>query len=66
MMAALNCAKAGRQTAFMAPTEILANQHYETLSNLLKPFGVEIGILCSKHTAVSSYGAVKNRRFWIW
>jgi len=66
MMAALNCAKAGHQTAFMAPTEILANQHYETLSNLLKPFGVEIGILCSKHTAVSSYGAVKSRRFWIW
>lgn len=60
MIAALNCAKAEHQTAFMAPTEILANQHYETLSKFLKPFGVEIGILCSKHTAVTSYGTVKK------
>lgn len=33
------------QTAIMAPTEILANQHAETLSQLLQPFGVNIGLL---------------------
>ena len=28
----------------MAPTEILASQHYSTISNLLKPFGISVGI----------------------
>jgi len=60
MMAALNAAKTGYQTAFMAPTEILATQHYENFIKLLKPFGIEIGILCSKHTAVSSFGQVSK------
>ncbi len=32
----------GLQSAFMAPTEILVNQHYATLSALLSPFGVSI------------------------
>lgn len=32
----------GFQGAFMAPTEILAYQHYETVSKLLSPLGVEV------------------------
>ncbi|HWP80743.1 MAG TPA: ATP-dependent DNA helicase RecG [Candidatus Acidoferrum sp.] len=32
-------AKSGFQSAMMAPTEILAGQHYETLSGLLGPLG---------------------------
>lgn len=31
-------------TLFMAPTEILAFQHFETLNKLFSPFGVKIGI----------------------
>jgi len=31
------------QSVLMAPTEILANQHFETISELLKPAGVKIG-----------------------
>ena len=38
---------AGYQGALMAPTEILAKQHYETLSTALKTFGVNVGILYS-------------------
>lgn len=33
------------QTAYMAPTEILANQHYSTFKKLLEPLGVKIGLV---------------------
>ena len=35
----------GFQAAFMAPTEILATQHYNALTNLLKGMGVNIKLL---------------------
>ena len=38
-------AKNGRQAALMAPTEILARQHYETLSPLLEKLGVRCALL---------------------
>lgn len=44
-MAAFLAARAGFQTAFMAPTELLAQQHAETLHTLLAPYGLEIGLL---------------------
>ena len=37
--------RGGFQTAMMAPTEILARQHYETLSKLLSPAGIRVGLL---------------------
>ncbi len=37
--------KAGRQAALMAPTEVLAEQHYRSLSALLAPAGVRVGLL---------------------
>lgn len=39
------CAKAGIQAAMMAPTEILAQQHANTLAGLLEPLGVSVGLL---------------------
>ena len=47
-IAALNMAKAGYQTAFMAPTEILAKQHFQSLGKLLAPFGLNVGLLTGK------------------
>ena len=44
-MAAYMAARGGYQTAIMAPTELLARQHAETLSTLLEPFGVTVGLL---------------------
>ena len=38
-------AKNGFQTAIMAPTEVLAQQHAETLHQLLEPFGVQVALL---------------------
>ncbi|PID32967.1 ATP-dependent DNA helicase RecG, partial [Candidatus Saccharibacteria bacterium] len=44
-LAARQVAQAGLQTAIMAPTEILATQHAETLDKLLSPFGVKMALL---------------------
>ena len=44
-MSASLAASAGFQTAFMAPTEILAIQHGETLTKLLEPFDITVGLL---------------------
>lgn len=35
----------GFQACLMAPTEILANQHFETISALLKPLNITVGLL---------------------
>jgi ATP-dependent DNA helicase RecG len=35
----------GFQSVLMAPTEILANQHYQTLTKLLTPFGLKIDLI---------------------
>jgi len=41
----------GHQAALMAPTEILAEQHYNSLSNLLTPLGIRISLLTGSQTA---------------
>lgn len=43
--------KNGRSAAFMAPTEILAEQHFETLTKLLAPLGLRIVRLTGAMTA---------------
>ena len=43
--------KSGFQTAFMAPTEILAKQHFNSLSKLLEPMGMRVGLLVGAMTA---------------
>jgi len=47
-IAALNVVKAGYQAAFMAPTEILAKQHFQTVFNALKNFNLNVGLLTGK------------------
>ena len=39
-----------KQAALMAPTEILAEQHYRSLSKLLAPLGVRLGLLTGSLT----------------
>ncbi len=43
-LAILNAARGGFQSALMVPTEILAAQHFESLSKQLAPHGVRIGL----------------------
>ena len=47
-IAALNTAKSELQIAFMAPTEILAKQHFKTINTLLKGFRIKIGLITGK------------------
>lgn len=54
--AAVCAAKNGFQTALMAPTELLAEQHYATLSRLLAPLSLRIGLL------TGSMGAAAKRQ----
>ncbi len=42
--------KNGIQSALMAPTEILASQHYKTLSGFLEPFGIKVCLLTGSLT----------------
>lgn len=44
----------GYQTALMAPTEILAQQHFQTLNQLLAPLGITINLLTGSKHPVSS------------
>ena len=49
--AAVRVAEHERQTALMAPTEILAEQHFETLSAWLSPLGIGVGLLTGRQSA---------------
>ena len=50
--AAIRAAENGGQTAVMAPTEILAEQHFETLSAWLPPLGIAVGLVTGRQGAV--------------
>ena len=44
-LAAYAVAMAGLQSALLAPTAILATQHYENLKEKLEPFGIKVALL---------------------
>src|SRR6185437_16956550 len=48
MCAMADVAAAGGQSALMAPTEILARQHYETISGPLSEHGIEVVLLTGR------------------
>ena len=55
MLALANCVFCGYQGAMMAPTEILAQQHFESFSEILSEFGIRTELLTGSVTA-------KNKR----
>jgi len=52
-MAALGVIAAGRQAAFMAPTELLARQHADNAAAQLEPLGVRVAFLTGDVTRAS-------------
>lgn len=55
--AAICCfaAKNGYQSALMAPTEILAKQHYNTLKGFLEPMGIKVVLLTGSSRKAAVY-----------
>lgn len=51
LMCALLAADNGYQTCIMAPTEILANQHYQTVTQMLAKTSVRVALLTGSTTA---------------
>jgi len=50
VLALVKTVENGYQGAMMVPTEILAEQHYKTLSELLIPLGIRVGLLTGRLT----------------
>lgn len=50
LLALVKTVENGYQGALMAPTEILASQHYESFQNLLSDFGIRVGFLSGRLT----------------
>lgn len=53
VLALLSVAEKGYQGAIMVPTEVLAEQHYDTFCSLLKPLGIRVGLLTGSMTAAA-------------
>lgn len=53
LLSALIALDNGFQACIMAPTEILASQHYQSISGLLMPLGIEVQLLT---------GSIRSRR----
>lgn len=67
LSACMDVGFAGFQSAFMAPTEVLANQHFETITKLFKEHGVDLhaGLLTGSMTALEKkvvYDALEDGR----
>ncbi len=53
-LASLQTAQAGLQTALMAPTEVLARQHFESISKLFANYNISVGLLTNAYQIVAS------------
>lgn len=60
-MALFNTAINKYQGALMAPTEILASQHYQTIFKLLNPFNVKLALLTGSQTD-ANFDLPKNKK----
>ena len=61
LAAAHSAIQQGYQVAYMAPTEVLARQHFATISALFRPYRIPVGLItsseCKKFPAKSGAGS---------
>ncbi len=50
----------GKQVAVIVPTTILALQHYQTISERFKPYGINVELLCRFRSAKEQKETLKN------
>jgi RecG-like helicase/very-short-patch-repair endonuclease len=60
LFACVNAVSAGYQACIMAPTEILASQHFETISHFCKDLGIEIEYLSGRHKGKNREAKLEN------
>lgn len=60
MRAIFKAVTSGKQVAVVVPTTILALQHYQTLSERFKPFGVQVELMSRFRTNKEQKETVKN------
>jgi ATP-dependent DNA helicase RecG len=58
-LAALQAVEAGYQAAIMAPTEVLAEQHYQSFAAWLEPLGLSVGWLTGRLSASARRRAIE-------
>ncbi len=56
-------ARSGYQSAIMAPTEVLARQHYDTMVKILEPIGVKPQLLCASMNKTQRETALFNIKY---
>lgn len=52
----------GLQSVLMAPTQILAEQHYKTIKGFLEPFGVSITLITGNRSTNHEFGITKKTK----
>ncbi len=60
MRAIFKAVTSGKQVAVVVPTTILALQHYQTMSERFKPFGVQVELLSRFRTSKEQKETIKN------
>ena len=60
MRAIFKAVTSGKQVALIAPTTILALQHYQTISERFKPYDIDVELLCRFRSAKEQKETIKN------
>ncbi len=61
-LAALDTIINGYQAVFMAPTEILAKQHFQTFKELLAPQKIKVALLTSSEKNLNDQGVITEKK----
>ncbi len=60
LISAYQIAKKGYQTVFLVPTEVLAQQHYQTITSLMKDSSVSTGLLTGSDAKFNGHSTTKK------